>query len=57
MAVIDRLVARIPVLLVAVPLATLAWVAFDHGGDTDILPAGLPALVLLVAYLRAGGRR
>lgn len=54
----ERLVARIPVLLVALPLAFLAWVALAVHGAPGLLLAGLPAALLLAAYLRAGaGKR
>lgn len=55
--VIERLVARAPVLLVILPLALLAWVSIHEQDDPARLLAGAPAAVVLVAYLRSGRRR
>ena len=49
-----RLIARIPVLLVLVPLGALAWVSLAQRHEPGLLLAGVPAVLLLVAYLRAG---
>jgi len=51
---IDRLIARIPVLLTALPLALLAYVSLVQRDEPGRLLAGLPALLLTVAYLRSG---
>jgi len=55
---IERLVARLPVLLPLLGLALLAQVALGERDRPTLLWAGLPTALVLVAYLRAGrGRR
>jgi hypothetical protein len=51
---IDRLIARIPVLLTLLPLALLGYVSLSVRGEPGRLLAGVPALLLTVAYLRSG---
>jgi len=51
------LIARIPVALVVLPLALLGWVALVVRHEPRLLLAGVPALIVLVLYLRSGSGR
>lgn len=51
---LEKLVARIPALLVAASLLLLAQVALAQEHEPRLLVGGVPAALLLVAYLRAG---
>lgn len=53
---IDRVIARIPVLLLVLPLVALAWVALPVEGRPGLLLAGVPSALLLLAYLRSGAK-
>lgn len=56
LSVIDRVIARIPVLLLVLPLVALAWVALPVEGRPGLLLAGVPSALLLLAYLRSGAK-
>ena len=51
---LEKLVARLPALLVALSLLLLAQVALVQGDEPALLVGGAPAALLLVTYLRAG---
>ena len=53
---LERLVARLPTLLLLGLLAVLLWSSLG-ASRPDALLAGLPAGLVLVAYLRAGKGR
>jgi hypothetical protein len=55
--VIDALIDRMPLLLLLAVLALAAHVAIVELADPARLVAAVPAAVVAVVYLRAGGRR
>lgn len=52
---LDRLIDRMPALLVLASLALLGHVAVQEVDRTELLAAGIPGAVLLLVYL-VGGR-
>ena len=50
----DKLIDRLPALLLFLVLALLAHVAFFDKHEPGRLMAGIPAALLLLLYLRAG---
>ena len=54
---LDRVVDRMPALLVIASLGLLAQVAIEETGRTELLVAGVPSVVLLLMYLVSGRRR
>jgi hypothetical protein len=53
-AVLDRVIDRLPALLLFLALALCAHVALFDTHDKSLLVAIIPGFVLLVLYLRAG---
>jgi len=51
---LDRVIDRLPALLLFAALALLAHVAIFDAHEPGRLMAGIPAFLLLVLYLRAG---
>ena len=51
---LDRVIDRLPALLLFLVLALLAHVAIFDVGQPGRLVAGIPAALLLLLYLRAG---
>ena len=51
---LDRVIDRLPALLLVAVLALLAHVAIFDVHEPVRLMAGIPALLLLLLYLRAG---
>lgn len=51
---LERLVARIPALLVLASLVLLVQVTVVQDDEARVLVHGVPAALLLLAYLRAG---
>ena len=51
---LDRVIDRLPALLLVAVLALLAHVAIFDSHQPGRLMAGIPALLLLLLYLRAG---
>ncbi|HTE06430.1 MAG TPA: hypothetical protein VK824_09555 [Planctomycetota bacterium] len=51
---LDRVIDRLPALLLFLALVLCAHVALFDAGDKGLLVAEIPGLVLLVLYLRAG---
>jgi len=50
----DRVIDRLPALLLLAALALLAHVAIFDAHEPGRLMAGIPAFLLLLLYLRAG---
>jgi len=51
---LDRVIDRLPAVLLILVLALLAHVAFFDVNKPAKLVAGIPAVVVLLLYLRAG---
>ena len=54
MPVLDRIIDRLPALLLLLALLLCAHVALFDAHDKALLVATIPGLMLLVLYLRAG---
>lgn len=52
---LDRVIDRLPAVLLFLVLALLAHVAFFDVNQPGRLVAGIPAALVLLLYLRAGG--